>query len=257
MDREILLETKDLTMEFYGLKAISGLNLRIEKGLIHAIIGPNGSGKTTLFNLISGIYNPIKGKIFFNGQDITGQSPFKIAEMGIARTFQNIRLFRTLSVLENVMVGQHFRTKEGFLASAIMLNKIKREEERVREKAIEILRIMRLEKEVHRKAHELPYGDRRLLELARALASEPELLMVDEPTAGMNDIETFNTMDIINRIKGKGITVLLVEHHMKVVMGISDRISVLNYGEKIAEGAPVQIQEDERVVEAYLGRKKK
>jgi branched-chain amino acid transport system ATP-binding protein len=254
---EALLETKDLTMEFHGLKVLNAVNLEIGKGMIHAIIGPNGSGKTTIFNLVNGIYNPTAGRVFFNGRDITRLSPFQVAELGIARTFQNIRIFRTMSVLENVLVGQHCRTREGIIAGALNLKKIKQEEERVKERAFGMLRIVGLEGETQRRATELPYGDRRLLELARALASEPQLLLVDEPTAGMNEIETSQAMEIISRIQETGITILLVEHHMKVVMGISHRISVLDHGEKIAEGTPREIQENERVIEAYLGRKKR
>ena len=257
MGDEILLETKDLTMEFDGLKALNAVNLEIDKGIIHSIIGPNGSGKTTIFNLVNGIYNPTAGKVFFNGRDITRLSPFQVAELGIARTFQNIRIFRTMSVLENVLVGQHYKIKEGFMASALNLKRIKKEEERFKEKALEMLKMIRLEGKVNRKATELPYGERRLLELARALSSEPHLLLIDEPTAGMNEIETSQTMEIISRIRDMGVTVLLVEHHMKVVMGISYRISVLDHGEKIAEGTPREIQENERVIEAYLGRKKR
>jgi branched-chain amino acid transport system ATP-binding protein len=257
MGNETLLETKDLTMEFEGLKALQGLNVQVRRGVIHAIIGPNGSGKTTLFNLISGIYHPTAGKIFFHEKNIAGLKPFQIASLGIARTFQNIRLLRTMTVLENVLVGQHYKIKEGFMASALNLKRIKKEEERFKEKAFEMLKMMRLEGKVNRKATELPYGERRLLELARALSSEPHLLLIDEPTAGMNEIETSQTMEIISRIRDIGVTVLLVEHHMKVVMGISYRISVLDHGEKIAEGTPREIQENERVIEAYLGRKKR
>jgi len=257
MNGETLLETKDLTMEFEGLKALRGLNLQVKRGVIHAIIGPNGSGKTTLFNLISGIYHPTVGKIFFHEKNIAGLKPFQIASLGIGRTFQNIRLFRTMTVVENVLVGQHYKIKEGFMASALNLKRIKKEEERFKEKAFEILKMVRLEGKVNQRATELPYGERRLLELARALSSEPHLLLIDEPTAGMNEIETSQTMEIISRIQDIGVTVLLVEHHMKVVMGISYRISVLDHGEKIAEGTPKEIQENERVIEAYLGRKKR
>jgi len=252
----MILDVRDLTMEFDGLKALQNIDIQIPRGAIHAIIGPNGSGKTTLFNCISGIYHPTVGKILFHGKNIEGLKPFRVAEMGIARTFQNIRLFRTMSVLENILVGQHYKTKEGFLANALKLKKIGREEERVKEKALQTLKLVKLEAKATRHATELPYGDRRLLELARALASDPEILLIDEPTSGMNETETLQTMEIIGKIRERGITVLLVEHHMKVVMGISDRISVLDHGEKIAEGTPQEIQTHERVIEAYLGRKK-
>jgi branched-chain amino acid transport system ATP-binding protein len=253
---DIILETKDLTMEFDGLKALQDVNLQVRRGVIHAVIGPNGSGKTTLFNLISGIYSPTTGSILYDQKEIGRLKPFQIAALGIARTFQNIRLFRTMTVLENVLVGQHYKTREGLLANALRLKQIKKEEERVKDKALETLKLVGLDVKAKRNATELPYGDRRLLELARALASDPQFLMVDEPTAGMNETETLQTMETISRIHGRGITLLLVEHHMKVVMGISHRISVLDHGEKIAEGTPQEIQENERVIEAYLGRKK-
>ncbi len=250
------LDVRNLTMEFDGLKALQNVHMQIPKGVIHAIIGPNGSGKTTLFNCISGIYHPTAGNILFRGKHIEGLKPFQVAGMGIARTFQNIRLFRTMNVLENVLVGQHYKTKEGFVANALKLPTIEKEEERVKEKAFQTLKLVKLEAKATRHATELPYGDRRLLELARALVSDPEVLLIDEPTSGMNETETKQTMEIIGGIRERGITVLLVEHHMKVVMGISDRISVLDHGEKIAEGTPQEIQTHERVIEAYLGRKK-
>ncbi len=252
----MILDVRNLTMEFDGLKALENVDIRIPKGVIHAIIGPNGSGKTTLFNCISGIYHPTVGKILLHGKNIEGLKPFQVAEMGIARTFQNIRLFRTMTVLQNILVGLHYKTKEGFIANALKLKKVGREEARVKDKALQTLKLVKLEAKATRHATELPYGDRRLLELARALVSDPEILLIDEPTSGMNETETLQAMEIIGKIRERGITVLLVEHHMKVVMGISDRISVLDHGEKIAEGTPQEIQTHERVIEAYLGRKK-
>lgn len=248
-----MLKLEDVTIKFGGLTAVNNVSLEIPEGSIFGLIGPNGAGKTTLFNLISGVYKPTSGKIYFQEKEIEGTTPYKVNELGIARTYQNINPFKKMTTLENVMVGCHTKSKAGIF-DAVFKTRRQREEERdIIEKSMNILEFMGLKDKAYYKASNLSYGEQRRLEISRAMASEPKLILLDEPAAGMNANEKLELNDTIQKMNKLGITVLLVEHDMKVVMNICDTVCVLNYGKRLCVGEPDYVQNNEEVIEAYLG----
>ncbi len=251
---EVVLKTDAISMRFGGLTAVRDFSLNLEKGKIIALIGPNGAGKTTAFNMITGVYEPTEGRIYYKGQDITGLKPNAITKLGVARTFQNIRLFKDLTVYENVLIGNHLRIRSNVLSAVIRLPGYNKEEAHFRDKTESLLKRVGLWGVRAEKAGSLPYGMQRRLEIARALATEPDVLLLDEPAAGMNPKETEDLTHFIREIREEfDLTIFMIEHHMQVVMGISDKIYVFDYGITIAEGTPQEIQNDQRVITAYLG----
>lgn len=253
MQAQRLLEIRNIEKRFGGLTALSDVSLTVNRGEIYGLIGPNGAGKTTLFNVLTSLYAPDRGEFEFDGANLVGLKPYRVAEFGIARTFQNIRLFGNMTAMENVMVGRHVRTRAGAIGAILRTRRTRAEEEAIRQRSRELLAYVGLSQHGGILSRNLSYGDQRRLEIARALATEPKLLALDEPAAGMNATETAELRRLLERIRTDGVTILLIEHDVKLVMGLCDRVAVLDYGRKIAEGEPAMVRSDTEVIRAYLG----
>lgn len=253
-EQTTMLEVKELSIQFGGLRAVDGLNMRVKRGQLYGLIGPNGAGKTTVFNMLTGVYKPTSGGIFLDGANITGKPPVEINKSGIARTFQNIRLFKAMSVLDNVKVGMQNNTKYTTIEGILRLPRYFKEEKQMNERAVELLKVFELDGEKDQLSANLPYGKQRKLEIARALATEPKLLLLDEPAAGMNPNETAELMSTIRFVREKfDMTILLIEHDMKLVAGICEELTVLNFGQELARGETSAVLNDPKVITAYLG----